>query len=239
MNGSPAPRTAARLPDTFYPDSSFYGALADAERAWLRENATIRTFRPGYIMTMEQEPFSEVLIFRDGWAKATIVNQEGSEIVLRIYGPGDLLGAEAALTSQRRGETVLALTECATLQLPARRFTDLLARTPANERAFSLAMLHRAQAADEQLKLRHATVDAALAHVLLTLAARAGTAAPDGAAIPFDLTQEDLAGILGVSRSTVARALHWMRGSQIIHTGYRTITIADSAELRRIASTSR
>lgn len=236
MSASLPPRTAARLSDiSFCPDSSFYGALTVDERAWLHETAVIHTFRPGYIMTIEDERSSDVLILQSGWAKATSASNKGFEIVLRIYGPGDLLGAEAALTSRRRAETVIALTGCTTLQLPAQRFTDLLARTPANERAFSLAMLHRVQASDEQVKLRHASADVQLARVLLNLAARAGTEARNGVTLPVDLTQEDLAGFLGVSRSTAARTLASMQRQGMIRKGYRNVTITDAEGLRRIS----
>ena len=217
-----------------YSDRSFYGSLLPWERMLLDQDGTFRQYRSGYSITMENRLSSRVLILLRGLAKGTAVTAEGEEVVLRIYGPGDIFGVEAVLASQPRSETVIALGGCAALAIPAPQFTRLL-DTPGIARALSLAMLHRVQASDDQVKLRHATADARLAHVLLNLAARGGTEARDGFTIPADLTQEDLASLLGLSRSTVARALHSLRRLEMIRTGYRNITITDAAGLRRIS----
>jgi CRP/FNR family cyclic AMP-dependent transcriptional regulator len=217
---------------------SFDGTLAAGERARLRAGAAVRSYRPGYMLTMEGDPSSDVMVLVSGWAKAMSVTASGEEVVLRVYGPGDIFGAESALAGQPRSETVIALAECAALLLPAPRFADLLAASPGISRAFSLAMLHRAQAADEQVRLRHASPALRLARVLLELAGRAGTRVPDGITIPVDLTQEDLASMLGTSRSTVARTLHSLRQQGVILTGYRAITITDTDTLREIANSS-
>ena len=97
-------------------------------------------------------------------------------------------------------------------------------------------MLKRAQAADEQIKLRYAPSDVRLARALMDLADRAGTEAPDGITIPVDLPQDDLASLLGTSRSTVARTLHSLRERDLIRAGYRSITITDPERLRKTAS---
>jgi CRP-like cAMP-binding protein len=216
--------------------SSFYGMLTAEERARLSHaQAVARVYRPGYMLMMENERSLQLMVLLTGWAKATFVTVDGEEVVLRIYGPGDLFGGEVALGDLPRSETVTALTSCNALLLPARRFTDLLIRDPGIARAFNLAMLRRAQGADEQIKLRHAPADVRMARVLLDLARRAGTEAPDGITIPVDLSQEDLASWLGTSRSTVARMLHSLRGQGLIRTGYRSITITDPEQLRKTA----
>jgi CRP-like cAMP-binding protein len=217
---------------------SFGGILAGGERARLRAVAAVRSYRPGYMLTMEGDASSDVMVLLGGWAKATSVTASGEEVVLRVYGPGDVFGAEFALAGQPRSETVTALAGCTALLLPAPRFTDLLAASPGISRAFSLAMLHRARAADEQVRLRHASPALRLARVLLDLAGRAGTRVPGGIAIPVDLTQEDLASMLGTSRSTVARTLCSLRRQGVIRTGYRAVTITDAAALDEIAGSS-
>jgi CRP-like cAMP-binding protein len=220
----------------FMADSSFYGMLTAEERARLSHTqAAARAYRPGYMLMMENGQSLQVSVLLTGWAKATFITAGGEEVVLRIYGPGDLFGGEAALGNLPRSETVTALTSCNALLLPAPRFTDLLTRDPGIARAFNLAMLQRAQGADEQIKLRHAPVAVRMARVLLDLARRAGTETPDGITIPVDLSQEDLASWLGTSRSTVARMLHSLRDQGLIRTGYRSITVTDPEQLRKTA----
>jgi CRP/FNR family transcriptional regulator, cyclic AMP receptor protein len=214
-------------------DGSFYGMLTSEERGrLLRESALIRAYQPGYMLMMENGPAPRAMVLLAGWAKATFVTDAGEEIVLRIYGPGDLFSSEAALGNQPGLETVTALTRCSAFLLPARRFADLITASPGITRAFNLAVLKRAQGADEQIRLRYAPAGARLAHVLLELADRVGTETPDGITIPIELSQEELASMIGASRSTAARELGRLRGLGLIRTGYRTITITSPEQLR-------
>jgi CRP/FNR family transcriptional regulator, cyclic AMP receptor protein len=224
------------------PETSFYGALSRDGRARLREEAVaVRAFEAGRMLMSEEQPAggaTPVMTLLGGWAKATTFTAAGDQVVLRVYGPGDLLGAEAALPPrpQPRSETVIALTACTALLVPAARFADLLDRNPAIARACSVAMLHRARAADEHAKLRHGDPRFLLARILLDLACRAYAGGADGITIPADLTQDDLASMAGVSRSTITRTLQSLRQADVLQTGYRTITITDIDGMRRIAT---
>lgn len=218
------------------PDGSFFGALAADDRARLREAGVPRTYRRGYMLMMEGQPSTDVAVLLRGWAKAKLVTTDGVGVGLWVYAAGDLFGAEAALAGQSRRETVLALDKCTALLIPAWRFADLLEKAPGVTRAFSLAMLDRALAADEEVRFRHAGPSLRLARILLDLAERGGTRGLDGVAIPVDLTQEDLASLLGLSRSTISRTLQSLKQQRMILTGYRSITITDTDALREVAS---
>jgi CRP-like cAMP-binding protein len=220
------------------PGNSFYATLPRDARERLRAAAVTRTFQPGDRLTMEDQPSSQVMIVLSGWAKATFVTRGGDEVVLRIYGPGDLFSAEAVLAGRRCAESVTAIARCSILVLAGERFTSLLTTSPGIARAFSLAMLHRAQAADEQIKLRHTPPHVRIACGLLELAGRSGTQVPDGITFPLELSQEELASWLGTSRSTISRTLHSLRRRGLIRTGYRTITITGADELHQIATAS-
>jgi CRP/FNR family transcriptional regulator, cyclic AMP receptor protein len=231
MQSTP-PVTWPRQPD------SFLGALTVKERTQLLEMAVMRTYQPGYILMMEDDPSSDVMVLVSGWAKATYATAGGEEVVLRLYSPGAVFGTEAALAGQPRSETIIALEQCTALLIPAPRFTALLAHSPGIARAFNLAMLLRARDADEQMRLRNTPADVRLARVLIDLADRAGRRTPDGITIPVDLSQEDLASLISSSRSTVARTFRSLRRQGLIRTGYRHITITTLAELRTIARAS-
>jgi CRP/FNR family transcriptional regulator, cyclic AMP receptor protein len=215
-------------------EGSFYQALAPDERDLLRSAGSERGYRAGYMLTLEGQPESEVMVMLSGWAKATFVTADGAQVVLRLYGPGDIFSSEGSI----RRETVIALTMCHALLIPARRFAELAAR-PGVSRIFTATLTQRMHAADELMKLRHTAPDVGVARVLLDLAERAGTGRPGILSMPVDLSQEDLASWLGSSRSTIARTLRSLRRRGIIDTGYRTVTITDPEALRRLAGASR
>lgn len=213
-------------------DAGFYGMLTATERDRLEERASTRFYQPRYIMMLEGQPAGYVAVLSDGWAKAAFDTADGEAALLRIHGPGDLLGCEAVLEDQSRRESVTALSRCVCLVIPAVQFGDLLGRNPGIARAFGLVMLQRARSADERARVRFDLPVVRLARVLLELAERGGAEGPEGVVIPVELSQDELAGLIGASRSTVARALAQLRRDGLILTGYRNITVADPARLR-------
>jgi CRP-like cAMP-binding protein len=66
--------------------------------------------------------------------------------------------------------------------------------------------------------------------------AGAASRSAQGASISLALSQRELAGLIGASRESVARALAELRRRDLIATGRRTITIRDAEALRTYAS---
>jgi len=209
---------------------SFYGELGDTERRWLQERAAVRVYQAGYIMTMEGQAAENVLVLMHGLAAGKCVTEGGTEMLLRLYDPGDVIGGEALLGWPTCRETVQAIARCSALVIPADKFAELH-RSAGIARAFSLAMIRRVQAADEQARNRLADPRVRMARALLDLAERAGVQEDDGIVIPLDLSQDTLGMWIGGSRITAARVLGGMRDLGVIRTGYRKITITDPARL--------
>ncbi len=218
--------------------SSFYGMLTEADRALLRGQGAMKTYLPESELMLEGSPAACVTILVRGWAKSSFTAVTGRRIVLRIYGPGDLFGSEAISDDRRCPETVTAMVPCLALTLPGSCFAEMLSSNSHLAGAFRYLMGCRTQAAEEQAKAVFRSPGGRLARVLLDLADRHGVQAPDGITIPVELSQAELAGMIGVSRSTVARALSNLRRQGIIHTGYRRITVTALKPLRAIADGS-
>jgi len=217
---------------------SFYGMLADTDRDQLHSWGIVQTCAPGSELMLEGDPAASVTILVRGWAKSAFTAAARTEVVLRIYGPGDLFGSEATFQGQRYPETVTALVPCRVLTLPGFSFAELLSENRNMARTFRHVLGWRALAAEEQTKSRFRSPAGRLARVLLDLAARHGVEAPDGITIPVELSQEELAGMIGVSRSTVARVLRNLRLQGMVHTGYRRITVTALKPLQAIAESA-
>ena len=215
--------------------NSFYGMLSQAARDRLQNRAAVRIYQPSTVMMREGEPAAYAMVLLEGMAKADFVTDLGQRSVLRIYLTGDVLGSEAALMDQPRSESVTTLVTCRCLVVPASQFAALLAADPEIARVLSLVMTQRLRAADERAKARLASPNVRLARVLLTLADQVGVETPAGISVPVELSQEELASWIDVSRSTIARMLADLRTRGLVHTSYRKITITDPRWLRQIA----
>ena len=74
-----------------------------------------------------------------------------------------------------------------------------------------------------------------LAHVLGEIAASCGEAVSDGVLIGVELSQTELATLVGAAEDTVQKALRLLRDRGLIRTGYRKITVVDHVALRALA----
>lgn len=224
--------TIAAAATTITP-GSFYGMLAEQDRLQLRRRGILQMYRRGTQLMLEGAPSPDPTVLIRGWAKSSAAAAHKAITMLHLYGPGDLLGGEAAIAlEQCCPETVTAVGSCLSLTLPGAWFADLLSANRNLSAAFENAMLQRVQAAEERLKSRFCPVSERLVHLLVDLADRFGVRAPDGITIPIELPQEELADMIGASRSAVARTLKALRACGMVHTGYRRITIAGDSLAR-------
>ncbi len=90
---------------------------------------------------------------------------------------------------------------------PGSRFAGLLSGSSNLASAFRHATGGRIQAAGEQATSVFRPPAGRLVRVLLDLAGRHGVQAPDGITIPVGLSQAELAGMIGVSRSATGPVL--------------------------------
>ena len=174
-----------------------------------------------------------------GFAAASCTVENGTEALLRLYVPGDVIGGEAIPGQDKLPDTVLALARVSALVIPAAQFTELLESAEVAQ-AFARAMDSRVRDSDELARIRLAPALTRLAPLLLHFAERTGAEGDaDGITIPVELPQDKLAMWMAASRATVTRALGDLRERGAIRTGYRKITIISPARLREIAASQR
>lgn len=214
----------------------FWELLTDRDREVLLTAAGSRIFRADAVLCMEGDPTTHVFILLSGWVKVTNATRDGREILVALYGGGNVFGEIAGRVTGYRTATVRAIGQVRTLVIGAERFEDFLDAHPAASRAYRKAIAQGQQAAYEYQR-NQALSSAAqrLACLVLDLAGREGTADRDRAEIAPHLSQEELASLISASRSTVTRALREWRSMRIISTDQRHIEILDRARLLRIA----
>ena len=188
---------------------------------------------------MEGEPSTHVFVLLSGWVKVITVSRDGREILEALRGEGDLVGEIAGQVTGYRTATVQAVGTVRALIVGADRFEGFLDANPRAAHAYRQAMTQRARVAYEQQR-SHALLSGAqrLAGLLLDLAGQQSDGSRGSAALPLPLSQEELASLIGASRSTVTRALREWRSRRIIGTDQRHIEILDRTSLLHIADRS-
>lgn len=164
----------------------------------------------------------------------------GYTAVLGIRGPGDLVGEMACLDGCVRSATVSALDSVTTRVVSGPEFRDFVGREPTAGIALAELISCRLRAANRRrLEFGAFPVRRRLALVLVDLDLWHGVSAPgdeNRRDINLALCQADLAGLVGSSLESAAKAFRELARQNIIRMRRgRGVSILDIAALREIA----
>jgi CRP-like cAMP-binding protein len=216
-------------------ESGFWGQLGDDERKALMKEGWLREFPDSSMLCMEGEPSTHLFILLSGWVKVITSDSDGREVLAAVRGEGDIAGEIAQVVGYRTA-TLRALGKVRALVIGAEKFGNFLDVHMQTARIYRRIMAEYQHAAhDSQRGMTILSGPRRLARLLLALAERHGTRSAEGIVTTLPLSQEDLASLIGSSRSTVTRALRQWRVRRIIATRQRHIVIVDPAALRRVA----
>jgi CRP-like cAMP-binding protein len=220
----------------------FWGLLGEADRKDLISAARSRVFPPGGMLCSQGEPTTHVFILQSGWVKVFTDTSDGRQTLEALRREGEIVGEIAGQVTGYRTATVQALGPVHALLIGIRQLGEFLDSRPVAAQAYRQAMAEVQQVAYEKQRSRDLLSGAQrLAGLLLDLTEQPSLPRPhgqpdrDAAAPQLQLSQEELASLIGASRSTVTRALQGWRSRHIIGTDQRRIQILDRARLRRIA----
>jgi CRP-like cAMP-binding protein len=171
-----------------------------------------------------------------GWAAATRILPDGRRQILQIFLPGDVLG----VSPLKFDRGAIALTPVTTTD--ARPLAAALRVHGAMHMGLCLAW-ERAQAARQQEMLDHIVRLGRLSayertgHLLLALIDRHRRAGlSDGQRIPWPLTQETLADVLGLSVVHVNRILQQLRREGLIALRAGQLLVSNAERLTAVAA---
>jgi len=156
------------------------------------------------------------------------------DVAVAILGPGQFLGTAAFFGPPSTGQRAIALDDVMLCEAPATEFLAALAQRSHLAARVVLALARQLEDLEEAVE-RSASedVDSRLADFLLRLADRSS-----GEARVRDLSQAQLARMLGVSRESVSRAMAEWERQGYLRTGQRSVAIKDELALRAASHSS-
>lgn len=226
--------------DTAALSRGFTGRLTAESRHRLLRLGVRCGFEPGAFLLHQGELSDQVLLLTHGRVKVLSTAENGYAVVLAIRGPGDLVGEMAGLGSRPRSATVAALDPVVAWAIAGSAFQDFIS----SERGAAIALAEliacRLRAANRRrLEFGAFPVRRRLALVLLDLERWHGVSVPDDTGrsdIDLALSQADLAGLVGSSLESAAKALRGLARLGVIRTRRRHVTILDHVALVKLAS---
>ncbi|KHO24731.1 cAMP-activated global transcriptional regulator CRP [Mycolicibacterium setense] len=213
----------------------FQGVSPDAVAALVQQLEPV-TFRRGEVVFAEGEPGDTLYIIIAGKVKIGRKSVDGRDSLITLMGPSDMFGELAIFDPGPRTSTVTALTEVKTVVMSRSVLRSWIADRPEIAEQLLRVLARRLRRTNDNLSdLIFTDVPGRVAKQLLYLAQRFGSR--DGTALRVDheLTQEEIAQLVGSSRETVNKALSDFAQRGWIRVQGRSILIDNAERLAKRA----
>jgi CRP/FNR family cyclic AMP-dependent transcriptional regulator len=200
-------------------------------------SAQIRALQPvdfprGYTFFTEGESGDRLFIIFSGKVKIGRRSPDGREYLLTIMGPSDMFGELSIFDPAPRTSSATTITEVRAASMDRDAVRAWIADRPDIAEQLLQALARRLRCTNNNLAdLIFTDVPGRVAKQLLQLAQRFGTPEGDAMRVTHDLTQEEIAQLVGASREAVNKAL-----SDFAHRGWirleaKSVLISDAARL--------
>jgi CRP-like cAMP-binding protein len=190
----------------------------------------------GATLFNQGDPPRAVFMVLSGRFKATQITPEGRQVVVRLAGPGDLIGHVSVFTDRPFPATPAAVADSVVLSWTPQVFTELMARHPALALAVVRNMAKFIEEAHTRLRESSTErVERRIAHAVLRLTRQAGHRIEGGVEISFPITRHDIALMTGATLHTVSRVLSGWEQEGIVDGGRQHLVLRDARALARIA----
>ncbi|MBO9522612.1 MAG: Crp/Fnr family transcriptional regulator [Nocardioidaceae bacterium] len=234
--GAPDPEGRTLVDNDVLRQAPLFASLDDEAAVALRSSMTEARLRRGEVLFHEGDSGDKLYLVTDGKVKLGRTSSDGRENLLAILGPGQMFGELSLFDPGPRSATVTAVTETSLLTLSH----DDLIRWLEGRPKVALGMLGQIasrlrKANDVNADLVFSDVPGRVAKALLDLADRFGRTADDGVHVHHDLTQEELAQLVGASRETVNKALADFASRGWLRLEPRSVVIMDVERMKRRA----
>lgn len=189
-------------------NTKLFEDLSGDELEQLSRITPYKKYEAGEIVYHMEDPADALYFIRDGMVKISMYFPNGKEMILGLLGQYDIFGELLLLPSERRPNQAEAVVDTTLIVMPEADFQRLLAQQPAIAMKFIQVMSTRLwQAQQWQAEVGAFDAPGRLANLLLRLANDFGVPGDRGTVIDLNLTQQDLAKMIGATRETVSHCL--------------------------------
>jgi CRP/FNR family cyclic AMP-dependent transcriptional regulator len=202
----------------------------------LADRSIERTFPRHGRLFYQGDPGSALFVLASGLVKVVVTSEEGEEMVLVTLGPGEAFGELSIVDGGPRSASAEALEPTVALMITRPVLLDLAARDSGLTEALlrTLGALLR-RLTEQASDLVFLDLPGRMAKLLAGLAAERGSATREGIELDANLTQTDLAGMVGASRQSVNQILQGFARRGYLQVQGRRIVIHRLDLLRRRA----
>jgi CRP/FNR family cyclic AMP-dependent transcriptional regulator len=211
-----------------------FDALDDDSAAALQAGVTIVELARADRVFEEGASGNQLYVVLDGKIKLTRAAADGRENLLSVLGPGEMFGELSLFDPRPRTASAVAVTDSRLGALAHDDLRSWLTGRPDVALHLLQALAQRLRRANDVMAdLVFTDVPGRVAKALLDLADRFGEPRDDGLQVNHDLTQEELAQLVGASRETVNKALADFAARGWLQLSAKSVLLIDPERLRK------
>lgn len=211
-----------------------FTALDEAAAVSLRANMDSVKIAKGSVLFAEGDEGDHLYVIVEGKLKLGTSSGDGRENLLSILGPGEMFGELSLFDPGPRTSTATAVTDAKLLSLGQEKLIPWLATNPNVSLQLLARLAQRLRRTNEAVgDLVFSDVPGRVAKALIDLGERFGKQTDEGLFVHHDLTQEELAQLVGASRETVNKALADFAGRNWLKLDGRAVLITDFERLSK------
>jgi len=213
-----------------------FAALDDEAASALLGSMTPSRLDRGNILFHEGDRGDRLYVIGEGKIKLGRTSGDGRENLVAILGPGEMFGELSLFDPGPRSTTATAIAETHLVALGNDDLQTFLTGRPEVAASMLAALARRLRRTNDTLAdLVFTDVPGRVAKALLDLSQRFGRPIDEGVLVAHDLTQEELAQLVGASRETVNKALADFASRGWLRLEPRSVVIMDIERLSRRA----
>jgi CRP/FNR family transcriptional regulator, cyclic AMP receptor protein len=213
-----------------------FEALDEDETKALRAGVTDVGLARGERLFDEGDDGDRLYVVLEGKIKLTRASADGRENLISLVGPGEMFGELSLFDPRPRTMSASAVTDVRLAALAHDDLRSWLTGHPDVAMHLLKALARRLRRTNEVMSdLVFTDVPGRVAKALLDLADRFGTRQEEGLQVNHDLTQEELAQLVGASRETVNKALADFVARGWIQLHPKSVLLLDPERLRKRA----
>ena len=194
--------------DLIIRQAPLFSVLDDEAASSLRESMAAEKLSKGKVLFREGQEGDRLYVVVQGKIKLGTTSGDGRENLLGIFGPGQMFGELSLFDPKPRTATATAVTDSRLVSLAYDAVIGLVTSHPQTSLEVLRRLAQRLRESNEIVSdLVFDDVPGRVAKQIMHLGERFGTLKDDGLHVNHDLTQEELAHLVGASRETVNKSL--------------------------------
>jgi CRP-like cAMP-binding protein len=194
--------------DSVLHQSPLFASVDEDGAAALMELLTEQVVSKGEVLFHEGQPGDQLFLIIEGKVKLGHASADGRESLMAVLGPGEMFGELSLFDPGPRAASATALTEARVVRLDNAQLMPWLAGRPEVAASLLQALARRLRRTNEAMAdLVFSDVPGRVAKALMELGEKFGTMVSGGLLVTHDMTQEEIAQLVGASRETVNKAL--------------------------------